>query len=190
MPPLRRRKEDIPQLVSGFVAELGKEGQAFSAEAIDRLNEHEWPGNIRELRTTVFRTLARSSAQSVDAADVLLDPLMAAQSEPMVNNALPTEALLGLLRGGPSKGASKKMLDALIGKYPEIVTVEKLQEVAGRSTPGASSPERLLQTKISQIRSALRRTDFEIEGPMPLDEGTGYRLVFVPHMQLSTGQDA
>ena len=57
LPPLRKRKEDIPALVKEL---LGPTGPTVSPAALALLTEHEWPGNVRELRNVLER--ARSMA--------------------------------------------------------------------------------------------------------------------------------
>ena len=61
LPPLRERKEDIPLLVEHFAqqvcAQNGWKAVTFTADAIARLREYAWPGNIRELRNMVERLL-------------------------------------------------------------------------------------------------------------------------------------
>jgi DNA-binding NtrC family response regulator len=64
MPPLRDRREDIPQLVWAFVKELGasmgKSITAIPRPALAALQQHEWPGNIRELRNVIERAMILS----------------------------------------------------------------------------------------------------------------------------------
>jgi two-component system response regulator AtoC len=57
VPPLRRRREDIPLLVGHFLAPFARAGKAltFSHEAMERLVAYDWPGNIRELRNLIER---------------------------------------------------------------------------------------------------------------------------------------
>jgi transcriptional regulator with PAS, ATPase and Fis domain len=59
LPPLRRRKEDIPLLVEQFVARFNrlqqKSVQGIAAEALSLLMAHDWPGNIRELENAIER---------------------------------------------------------------------------------------------------------------------------------------
>jgi two-component system, NtrC family, response regulator AtoC len=57
VPPLRKRRDDIPLLVQHFAAPRGPSGKGlhFSAGAMERLQQYEWPGNIRELRNLVER---------------------------------------------------------------------------------------------------------------------------------------
>ncbi len=59
LPPLRRRKEDIPLLVEEFIKRFnrlqGKSVEGVSSEAFSLLMAHDWPGNVRELENAVER---------------------------------------------------------------------------------------------------------------------------------------
>jgi two-component system nitrogen regulation response regulator NtrX len=74
VPPLRDRREDIPQLVAHFTDRLtrneGVPPRGLSDDAVQRLTEYDWPGNVRELRNTVERLLILGSGPRVTAADV------------------------------------------------------------------------------------------------------------------------
>jgi len=75
LPPLRRRREDLPALVEHFTrqvsAQNGWKPVPFTAEAIEALKQYHWPGNIRELRNVVERLLLLA-AGAVDAEAVAL----------------------------------------------------------------------------------------------------------------------
>jgi DNA-binding NtrC family response regulator len=57
LPPLRKRKEDIPPLVAtfvrGFAQQLGKPEPSISPEAFEKLLDYGWPGNVRELQNAM-----------------------------------------------------------------------------------------------------------------------------------------
>ena len=53
LPPLRERKEDIPELIEHFLGRLGEKG--ITAQAKVMLMEYDWPGNIRELLNILER---------------------------------------------------------------------------------------------------------------------------------------
>jgi DNA-binding NtrC family response regulator len=62
VPPLRERREDIPELVRHFTARFAaEEGKTFirgvTAQALQLLARYDWPGNIRQLENTVFRAV-------------------------------------------------------------------------------------------------------------------------------------
>jgi transcriptional regulator with PAS, ATPase and Fis domain len=62
VPPLRERKEDIPQLVARKIRTLVGERVVFMSEpAMSLLMRHKWPGNVRELFNVVERALAMTS---------------------------------------------------------------------------------------------------------------------------------
>ena len=64
VPPLRERREDIPLLVDHFLrlfaAEMGQEPSGLSREALGVLEEHDFPGNVRELKNLIEYALIRS----------------------------------------------------------------------------------------------------------------------------------
>ena len=75
--PLRRRKEDIPDLVNLFVsrfsADSGKAVQSISPEAMQILVNYHWPGNVRELQNIIERACALAKGSVLESADIHLD---------------------------------------------------------------------------------------------------------------------
>jgi two-component system nitrogen regulation response regulator GlnG len=65
LPPLRERREDIPPLVEHYVrafnAETGKAIVDIAAETMERLVQHSWPGNIRELQTVLKHAMLHAA---------------------------------------------------------------------------------------------------------------------------------
>ena len=74
VPPLRDRREDIPELIEHFTSQItaagGMPGKRFGDDAVRRLQQRNWPGNIRELRNVVERALILSPGKLVTAADI------------------------------------------------------------------------------------------------------------------------
>jgi two-component system nitrogen regulation response regulator NtrX len=73
VPPLRERRDDIPPLVGHFVDQLTRSGmpaRTMSDEAVTRLRNLDWSGNVRELRNTVERLLILSMGPRIGAEDV------------------------------------------------------------------------------------------------------------------------
>src|ERR1700721_2017459 len=77
IPPLREHKEDIPALANYFLERYAKESAktitAITPEAMKRLMDYHWPGNIRELQNIIERGVALSTAATLAAADIYLD---------------------------------------------------------------------------------------------------------------------
>ena len=73
-PPLRQRREDIPLLLSHYLAEaadeLGTPAKALDAEALDVLQNFAWPGNVRQLVNASRRLTVTAPGGVITAADV------------------------------------------------------------------------------------------------------------------------
>jgi DNA-binding NtrC family response regulator len=73
VPPLRKRPEDIADLVRHFVArfgaEEGKRIRAVSAEAMALLHAFSWPGNVRQLENAVFRAIVLAEGDELQPAE-------------------------------------------------------------------------------------------------------------------------
>ena len=65
LPPLRERRQDIPQLVSHFVGiysrRMNKQIDHISQETMDAFTSYAWPGNVRELQNLIERAVIRSN---------------------------------------------------------------------------------------------------------------------------------
>jgi transcriptional regulator with GAF, ATPase, and Fis domain len=66
VPPLRRRKEDIPLLADHFLQgsarKAGRPKPALTLAAVQRLQQYDWPGNVRELQHVIERAVITSTA--------------------------------------------------------------------------------------------------------------------------------
>ena len=78
LPALRERREDIPELVSHFLAWFAAERRiptpSLSDEAMAALQAHEWPGNVRQLRNIIERTIILAPGDRVGCIEVDLLP--------------------------------------------------------------------------------------------------------------------
>ena len=76
LPPLRARREDIPELVAHYVAfyerKYGKAAKPVSADAMAALVEYSWPGNVRALRHAVERAVILAAGDAYEVADFSL----------------------------------------------------------------------------------------------------------------------
>ena len=73
VPPLRARKEDVPDLVAHFVrrlaAEEGKDVVGISQAALDMLCAYDLPGNVRQIENTVFRAIVLCDGETLQVSD-------------------------------------------------------------------------------------------------------------------------
>jgi DNA-binding NtrC family response regulator len=76
LPPLRARKEDIPALAKSFAnsaaRQIRRKPPVFSSGALERLADHDWPGNIRELKNVVERAVILARGETIRAAEVVV----------------------------------------------------------------------------------------------------------------------
>jgi two-component system response regulator GlrR len=74
IPPLRSRKEDIPELAEHFLttyaAVYGKPLARLSERSLEKLKGHDWPGNVRELENLMHRTVVHSVAPVIHDVDI------------------------------------------------------------------------------------------------------------------------
>ncbi len=74
LPPLRERAADIDETAHYFgqriASRLGSAATRFAASALDRMQEHSWPGNLHELSAFVARISSQFGADTVEGADL------------------------------------------------------------------------------------------------------------------------
>lgn len=83
LPPLRNRKEDIPDLAQHFLAlERPQRNKSFTPDALEALTAYPWPGNIRELRRICEQLTLTSPLPIIRAEDVrnLIHPMSSSDS--------------------------------------------------------------------------------------------------------------
>jgi DNA-binding NtrC family response regulator len=69
VPPLRERKEDIPALAHHFIQKFSSENESsnnISSDAIKKLIDYDWPGNVRQLENTIQRALILSEGGRIE----------------------------------------------------------------------------------------------------------------------------
>lgn len=112
VPPLRERKSDIAYLAQKFLAELNtQEGgkKTFSASSIGRLQQYNWPGNIRELKNTITRAYILADGDEIDIAPM----------RPFFRDSTPTRhnGLLRIPVGTSLAAAERSIILATLDHY-------------------------------------------------------------------------
>jgi DNA-binding NtrC family response regulator len=88
LPPLRKRRQDIPRLIEHFVAQLHLElpdlGAAeFTEAAVRDLVAYHWPGNVRELKNVIERLYVSDRDRTIHSSEL---PLEVTSTEPLKGN--------------------------------------------------------------------------------------------------------
>jgi DNA-binding NtrC family response regulator len=111
VPPLRARREDIPELARHFLtriaAEEGKRVNGISAQAMALLAAYRWPGNVRQLENAVFRAVVLTDGDEIGIDEF---PQIASQ---VSSDAL---AVQPLIEPSPAMVASWPEPERLIGR--------------------------------------------------------------------------
>src|SRR3954452_19280496 len=99
LPPLRERREDIPELVSHFLARFAAERRisapSISDQAMAALQAHDWPGNVRQLRNIIERTMILAPGDRVSCIEVDLLPPEILDQQNAVGGPGPGMAIMG-----------------------------------------------------------------------------------------------
>ncbi|MCX7934853.1 MAG: sigma-54 dependent transcriptional regulator [Planctomycetota bacterium] len=134
VPPLRRRREDIPALCAACLAECaqktGKDIRSIAADALQALVSYSWPGNVRELKALMLRAAMACEPPEIKRSDFLLPEAETSRPEPEMAGDLSLEAaireriikVLRLTRGNQSEacrilGCSRPTLAKKIAEY-------------------------------------------------------------------------
>jgi DNA-binding NtrC family response regulator len=92
LPALRDRREDVLPLarscLARFAAQAGRTITDFTPAAAERLREYDWPGNVRQLQNEIQRAVLMCENATVDARDLSITDLLAAQGDKDANLTL------------------------------------------------------------------------------------------------------
>jgi two-component system nitrogen regulation response regulator NtrX len=124
MPPLRARRDDIPELVQHFIEYYCRENdfrlKAIAPEAMSRLQNQDWPGNIRELRNTIERLVIMTAGDTIGAADL---PLSLQAPQPTNNRSLQPGQTLREVRDQVERDYIRSCLEATGGNITQAAQI-------------------------------------------------------------------
>jgi len=136
LPPLKKRKEDIPFLAQIFASDLagqyGHEKVEISPEAIEVLKGFSWPGNVRELRNFISRAMAMADGPVIQPGDFLM----------------PTE---------PEKMEKISTLDVLAGRSLDEVEKAAIKSTLNAHDGNKSAAARALGIAYSTLYEKLKK---------------------------------
>lgn len=128
VPPLRDRREDIPELARYFLdrcaREHNKSVRSFSPDALRALDAYSFPGNVRELENLIERAVALAMGPQIGLGDL--------PREISGSAAQPTPALLDL----PEEGCD---LDVVLGEVERRLILQALDRAGGVRTNAAKT---------------------------------------------------
>ncbi len=99
LPAVRERREDIPELVNHFLARFAAERRmsapSISADAMAALQANDWPGNVRQLRNIIERTIILAPGDRVACIDLDLLPPEILDNQSSIGASSTTMAIMG-----------------------------------------------------------------------------------------------
>jgi DNA-binding NtrC family response regulator len=154
LPPLRRRREDIPLLISHFLQKYADENKRkpreVTPDAMRILMDHSWPGNVRELENTIERGVVLCTGDRI-GPDLLPDYLRYP-----VNTDQPALVV-------PAEGLALK--DA-VSRYERAMILQSLEMAGGVQKRAAE----LLQLKPSTLNEMMKRLGIHTKSNMVVED--------------------
>lgn len=142
MPALRKRREDIPELIAHFVdlhsARVGAKAREFTPRALSRLMMYDWPGNVRELENAVERILVCFREEPVIQAE-FLDGII---DRPKVDSV----ERLADFEGLPIEEATNRLERFLISR-----ALRRFNHVQSQAAEYLGTTRRILKYKMDQL---------------------------------------
>jgi len=154
VPPLRERKEDIHYLVKRFLditnAELNKNVKGFSESAIEHLMAFDWPGNVRQLRSTIRRAVLM-------ADDLITEKhldIMKRLSKPILTFPLKNQGIL-------SKNMSLK---EILRQNTKAIERQILKQALNHTGGNKAKAARMLQIDYKTIHTKVKQLGISTDG--------------------------
>jgi two-component system nitrogen regulation response regulator GlnG len=167
LPPLRARSEDLPLLVDHFVRQfgrdLGKDIQQVAPAALERLRQHQWPGNLRELQSALKQALLHANGPVLlpDFLPAVASP--PADDKPFSLSAFPDwDRFIDQRLGAQCENLYAEALEAM----ERILVTRVLRQTGGNQLQAA----KILGITRGSLRTKIRALGISIERSVWFDD--------------------
>jgi len=154
LPPLRRRREDIPLLIAHFLRKYSEENRKkpreLTPDSMKVLMDFSWPGNVRELENTIERAVVLSTSERMDV-DLLPEYLRFPRATDQPALVLPADGM---------------SLKDSVAKYERNMILQSLEMANGVQKKAAE----LLQLKPSTLNEMMKRLGIHWRSSAPAEE--------------------
>jgi two-component system nitrogen regulation response regulator GlnG len=166
LPPLRERREDIPELVEYFIArasrDMGAKVAGASREAIELLGGYTWPGNVRELENCVLRAALLAPGNIIRAEDISFGRSGQKSAQPQTEGASLEELLRRTIRDylDEQNDETAGVYDAIAAKVERPLIEMALERFRGNQVRAArflGFNRNTLRKKINDLRIVVRK---------------------------------
>ena len=156
IPPLRRRREDIPALVSFFLEHYNEVNDRYvvhiGAGTMEALQDYYWPGNVRELQNYVERAVVMSETDEL-TLDLL--PKCVTASEVPVGTSMPSGDFESLAREVVMRGLSDA--GAVTGEIHSVIVDRVEKEVIMQVLSSCGGVQTKAATRLGINRNTLHK---------------------------------
>ena len=145
LPPLRERREDLPELVFYFLSRSArkthKQIRQIDPAALECLQQHSWPGNIRELENVIERAVVLAESEIISLDDLPPELRRNAETSTTRLSPLSPAPLTGELR--PIRSLARRSRSSARSQHPDAVGNANTTDVTGQLP--AAEEEQLLR---------------------------------------------
>ncbi|HEY1096758.1 MAG TPA: sigma-54 dependent transcriptional regulator [Alphaproteobacteria bacterium] len=151
LPSLRERKGDIPRLARFFIDRYVKQNELpnkiLSEAGLDKLLNHTWPGNIRELENTLHRAVLIARSETIGPEAILISgqPSVAATVTQATSNGAPVSK--------PADAMADQMVGRTVADMERDLILKTLDKCLGNRTHAAN----ILGISIRTLRNKLKQ---------------------------------
>ncbi|MGZ8798114.1 MAG: sigma-54-dependent transcriptional regulator [Thermoanaerobaculia bacterium] len=154
LPPLRRKREDIPLLIAHFLEKYSEENKRkapqVTPETMRILMDHSWPGNVRELENAIERAVVLCTGDRI-TPELLPDYLRYPVSTDQPAMVVPADGL---------------SLKDSVSRYERAMILQSLELANGVQKKAAE----LLQLKPSTLNEMMKRLGIHTKSPAPVED--------------------
>lgn len=138
IPPLRERKEDIPQLADYFLNkyshELGRGINKISQEALKILEGYDWPGNVRELENVIKKAMLLGKGNTILSEHILITKTIISKD---VNLKSQLQGLLSQIIKQGFQNRADSLFRDIIEETEKVLIIETLSQTNGNQSEAA-----------------------------------------------------
>jgi DNA-binding NtrC family response regulator len=160
IPPLRKRKQDIPALANHFLnmynIKIGREISLFSPVTMDALCQYPWPGNIRELMNVIERAVLLCRFDTISIEN--LPGIFQEKETPSPDLSILNDLEIDAWKGKTLAQVKEQVLVQLEKRYLEMI-LEQTQGRVGEAAEIAGIHPRGLYGKMKKLK--IDKTDFK-----------------------------
>ena len=158
LPPLRKRKEDIPILIDHFLVKYNKENSTkvkLSQEVMEYILKYDWPGNVRELENCVERMVIMSDNNLATREEL---PYEIIRAYKLASKPAPAYK-------APSEPPAKNPEDKSLTKSIEVMEVEQILNALKKCGWVKSRAAKLIGITTRQLDYRISKYGISVEKP-------------------------